>query len=117
MKFRGKYLLQQRPPSGLLGGMWEWPGGKVLKEQVAKDILKEKVAEQTGIEIEVGDAVGQVSHAYSHFSITVTIYNASRNSGRVSSSGVQATWKSPAQISELPLGKAAIGIAELAGVR
>jgi len=68
----GKVLLAQRPSKGLLGGMWEFPGGTM--EDGDADLqacLKREIREELGVVIRVGDPFGVYQHAYTHFRITL----------------------------------------------
>jgi A/G-specific adenine glycosylase len=64
-------LIAQRPLDGLLGGMWEFPGGKKEPEETLVECLKRELWEELGIEVEVGQQLTVVRHAYTHFRITV----------------------------------------------
>ncbi len=67
-------LLAKRPSSGLLGGMWEFPNGRVNGDP-ARGLPK---ALKTGYRLTVraGEALGVVNHAYTHFSVTVHVFSA-----------------------------------------
>jgi A/G-specific adenine glycosylase len=68
---RGKVLLAQRPADKLLGGMWEFPGGKVEKGETLEACLRREILEELGTTIRVGKSLGVYKHAYTHFRITV----------------------------------------------
>jgi A/G-specific adenine glycosylase len=69
---RGRVLLAKRPSSGLLGGMWEFPNGRVNGDPV-RGLPK---ALKTGYRLQVrtGEALGIVNHAYTHFRVTVHVF-------------------------------------------
>jgi A/G-specific adenine glycosylase len=67
----GKILIDRRKPQGLLGGLWEFPGGKVERGETLTQALVREVREEVGIEITVGSQIAVVQHAYSHFRITL----------------------------------------------
>ena len=70
----GRYLLGKRPPDGLLGGLWEFPGGKVENGRTHKQALVASVRAQLGLAVEVEALVASVRQAYSHFAITLHLY-------------------------------------------
>jgi A/G-specific adenine glycosylase len=79
----GRVLIARRPEDGLLGGLWEFPGGKIEPGESAEEAARREVREEMGIEIEVGDAIASVDHAYSHFRITLHALDATYASGDV----------------------------------
>jgi A/G-specific adenine glycosylase len=66
---RGRVLLVQRPPDGLLGGMWEFPNGRVESDP-AKELTKALNAAYK-LMVKKKDEVGIIQHAYTHFKVTV----------------------------------------------
>jgi A/G-specific adenine glycosylase len=42
---KGKVLLAKRPSKGLLGGMWEFPGGKIEKDETLQACLMREIQE------------------------------------------------------------------------
>lgn len=69
-----KILIQRRPEAGLLGGLWEFPGGKVETGEQGETALRREILEETGLQITVGDQIGTIQHAYTHFKITLTAW-------------------------------------------
>jgi len=70
-----KVLLAQRPSAGLLGGMWEFPNGRIDQnpaEELAK-VLKAGYSLRLGAKRKV-QKLGVFQHAYTHFKVTVHAY-------------------------------------------
>jgi A/G-specific adenine glycosylase len=69
---RGRVLLAKRPSGGLLGGMWEFPNGRVEGDP-AEELAKVLWAGY-GLKVRRRDAAGVVCHAYTHFTVTVHVF-------------------------------------------
>jgi A/G-specific adenine glycosylase len=82
IRHRGRLLIAQRPLGGMLGGLWEFPGGKVERGESLEGCLRREIREELGIEIEVGARVTQMEHAYTHFRITLHAFECKLVSGR-----------------------------------
>jgi A/G-specific adenine glycosylase len=72
----GKTLLGQRPEGGLLGGLWELPGGELKAGESKTQALERLFLEKLGVEVAAGAVVGRVEHAYTHFSLTLHVLRA-----------------------------------------
>ncbi len=61
---RDLILIDRRLAKGLLGGFWEFPGGKIEGNETVQECIKREVLEEIGIEIAVDshlitiDAIG-----------------------------------------------------------
>ncbi|UCG25234.1 MAG: A/G-specific adenine glycosylase [Chloroflexota bacterium] len=84
----GRFLISQRPLDGLLGGLWEFPGGKQEPGESLAESLAREIAEELAIVIDVGRPLTTVKHAYTHFRITLHAYHARHISGRPLNLGV-----------------------------
>src|SRR5262249_19876248 len=87
-----KILISQRPLKGLLGGLWEFPGGKQEPGESLKETVRREIEEELGIKVQVGKKLLEVDHAYSHFKITLHAHDCVYHSGKVQALGVR-DWK------------------------
>ncbi|HMB92443.1 MAG TPA: A/G-specific adenine glycosylase [Rhodothermales bacterium] len=67
----GRILIQRRPEDKMLGGLWEFPGGKQEEGETIAETCQREVREELGIDIEIGDLFQRISHAFTHFKITL----------------------------------------------
>ncbi len=67
----GRILIAQRPVGGMLGGLWEFPGGKRLLGETLEECLRREIREELAIEVAVGPQIAVVKHSYTHFRITL----------------------------------------------
>ena len=87
-----QFLIAQRPPEGMLGGLWEFPGGKRHEGETLPDCLRREMQEELAVEVEVGQPVTVVKHAYTHFRITLHAYECQLLAGEPQAIGV-ADWR------------------------
>jgi len=89
--WRGEQLLlAQRPFDGLLGGMWEFPGGKVEEGESLPECLQRELREELEIEVQVGPQLTVVRHAYTHLRVTVYAFECQyRSPGDPHATGVE----------------------------
>jgi A/G-specific adenine glycosylase len=77
-----RFLIARRPLDGLLGGLWEFPGGKQELDETLSQALRREIKEELDIDIEVGRPLARVKHAYTHFRITLHAFHAVHVDGR-----------------------------------
>ncbi|MBV7330052.1 A/G-specific adenine glycosylase [Chloroflexi bacterium TSY] len=91
--FQSKLLIAQRPADGMLGGLWEFPGGKQeANDPDLQSCLQREIQEELRITIKVGEKIAEVPHAYTHFRITLHAFHAQYVDGEPESIGV-ADWR------------------------
>jgi A/G-specific adenine glycosylase len=69
-----RILIARRRDDQMLGGLWEFPGGKRGQDEPLAETARREVKEETGLQVSVGDPYAAVRHAYSHFKITLTAF-------------------------------------------
>jgi A/G-specific adenine glycosylase len=80
IKDRERYLIQKRPSAGLLGDLWEFPGGKKKKGETLRNALQREIREELKAEIDVGKFLTKVQHSYTQFQVTLYAYECSLKS-------------------------------------
>jgi A/G-specific adenine glycosylase len=75
-------LIARRREQDMLGGLWEFPGGKQEPGETMEECVAREIREELGVELEVGAFLMTVRHAYSHFRMTMQVYCATIRSGR-----------------------------------
>jgi A/G-specific adenine glycosylase len=102
-----KLLIAQRQADGLLGGMWEFPAGKLKPGEDLVSGLKRKIAEELNVTIQVGEELGVFHHAYTHFRITLHAYRCTIQNGKepVNLEHQELKWVSVEELAEYPMGK------------
>ena len=96
----GELLIQRRPEDKMLGGLWEFPGGKREPGEPLEETCRRELREELGIEIEIEELFGTVSHAYTHFKITLYAFRCRITSGTPQSrEGLPLRWVSVPDLS------------------
>jgi A/G-specific adenine glycosylase len=107
IEHEGRFLIAQRPPDGLLGGLWEFPGGKLEPGEDLVSCLQREIHEELKVAVSVGGSLGVYRHAYTHFRVTLHAFRCQLANGR-QPQPVQAhalRWATPAELPEYPMGK------------
>jgi A/G-specific adenine glycosylase len=100
-------LITQRKPDGLLGGLWEFPGGKIRIDEDPERACIREIKEEVNLTVAIDSYVTRVKHAYTHFKIIVDVFCCRFVSGKVKLNGpVDYRWIRLKQIDEFPFPKA-----------
>lgn len=104
---KGEILVAQRRQADMLGGLWEFPGGKQEDGETIEQCIIRELHEELGVHIEVGGFLVTVKHAYSHFTMEMHTYHATIKSGRPRPIHCQDyRWMRPEELRTLPYSKA-----------
>ncbi|MEA5551939.1 8-oxo-dGTP diphosphatase MutT [Anabaena cylindrica UHCC 0172] len=68
-------LIDRRLPQGTMGGLWEFPGGKIEHGETIQECIKREIYEELGIEIIVGEHLITIDHTYTHLRVTLTVHH------------------------------------------
>lgn len=103
----GEVLIQRRPENAMLGGLWEFPGGKREPGESLEETCRRELQEELQIEVSVEQPICRIAHAYSHFKITLYAYRCRLISGTpIAPEGTPIRWVPPAQLSEFAFPRA-----------
>jgi A/G-specific adenine glycosylase len=102
----GHVLIAQRAEQGLLGGLWEFPGGKTHPGEDLVACLMREILEELDIEVSVGEHLSVHYHAYSHFRVTLHAFRCSLQQGKPRKLiHADLRWVKPSDLSSYPMGK------------
>jgi A/G-specific adenine glycosylase len=104
-----RLLIALRPEDKMLGGLWEFPGGKVEPGETQEEALIRELSEELGVMVSVGEKITEIRHAYSHFKITMHAYECRIVPGEPEpepKASKMVKWIYPHQLADYPFPKA-----------
>jgi A/G-specific adenine glycosylase len=103
----GRVLITRRAPRGLLGGLWEFPGGKLRTGERPEAACVREIKEEVDLDVVVEESIAQVRHAYSHLRVRLHVFACRFAAGRVRLNGpVDHRWIRIAEIDRFAFPKA-----------
>jgi 8-oxo-dGTP diphosphatase len=107
----GAYLACQRPEGKHLGGLWEFPGGKVDPGETPQAALVRELMEELGVLVEVGEALEPVIWAYERTTIRLSPFRCKITSGELRNIEHQKLhWCSPSEFASFQWAEADLPI-------
>lgn len=104
---KDKVLIALRPDDAMLGGMWEFPGGKQEEDEEMEQTVKRELKEELGIEVSITKPFMKLDHAYSHFKITLHAYLCELEDGKPEPrSSQEIRWIPVDELEDYPFPKA-----------
>ncbi len=99
----GQVLIDQRLNEGLLGGLWEFPGGKQEPDEPIERTIARELQEELAIEAEVGEELITLEHAYSHKRLRFVVHLCRWISGEPQPlASQQVRWVEPTELGDYP---------------
>ncbi|MCB9358081.1 MAG: A/G-specific adenine glycosylase [Calditrichaeota bacterium] len=103
----GRILITKRPEQGMLGGLWEFPGGKQERGETLEECVRREMQEELAIDVEVGAHFISVKHAYTHFKITLHCFDCKHIGGDLQLiHAADAKWVRPHELANYAFPKA-----------
>jgi len=104
----GRVLITQRPQHKQLGGLWEFPGGKVEPGEAPEQALCRELKEELDLTVEPDalDPFAFASHAYPDFHLLMPLYVATKFGGVIKlepNSAQDARWVKPAELPSIDM--------------
>ena len=106
---KDRFLITRRKPEGLLGGLWEFPGGKVQKGEAPEETCKREILEEVNLRVKITGHLTTVKHAYTHFRIIMDVFVCDYIKGRIRLNGPDDfRWINLKQTKNYPFPKATL---------
>lgn len=103
----GKVFIARRKPGKSMAGKWEFPGGKLEVGESEQDCLRRELLEELGMQVEVGEKLGENEHHYENFSIRLIAYKCDFISATYALTDHDAyEWVSPEELSNFDMAEA-----------
>jgi 8-oxo-dGTP diphosphatase len=100
----GRILLARRPPSAHLGGLWEFPGGKVEPGEFTEAALQRELREEVDIGVRSCHALLQVAHDYADRRVLLEVWQVDDYEGEPrSGEGQELRWVAVSELPDIPL--------------
>ncbi|MCB1380847.1 MAG: 8-oxo-dGTP diphosphatase MutT [Alphaproteobacteria bacterium] len=102
----GRVLISKRPEGKQLGGLWEFPGGKVEQGERPETALIRELKEELAIDVAESclAPLTFASHAYEGFHLLMPLYVCRRWKGQVTGAeGQEIAWVRPVRLRDYPM--------------
>ncbi len=110
IKHKDKFFLQKRPAKGLLAGLWEFPGGKIERNESPKKALVRELKEELGVSALKAKPWINIRHSYTRFRVSLHVWLCEVNP--LPSLDALHRWVSPRDFNKFPMPSATARIVE-----
>ncbi|QCC86891.1 A/G-specific adenine glycosylase [Desulfovibrio desulfuricans] len=105
-----RVFVQKRPPSGVWGNLWEFPGGRVEADESADQAAVREFMEETGFAVRVAQRYGIIRHGYTTYRLTLHCFGLELAAGAETppkppllSAATEARWVAPQELNDLAM--------------
>jgi A/G-specific adenine glycosylase len=78
-----RVLITRRAETGMLGGLWEFPGGKIRRGETPEAACEREIREEVGLRVQVRERIARVQHSYSHLNVEIEVFRCDYRGGDV----------------------------------
>lgn len=97
----GEVLVTRRRPDAHLGGLWEFPGGKIERGESAEAALCRELREELSIEVRRTQFLMRLQHQYSELDVLLEVFEVLDFSGEArGAEGQSLRWLRPEALLE-----------------
>ena len=107
------FLLTRRAETAHLGGLWEFPGGKVEHGESVEDALARELREELGCEATIGQALLTTKHTYEDLHVELHFFEVALSGTPSPQLGQEMEWVPRDALRALPLPEADAALVEL----
>ena len=110
-----RIFVQKRPPAGVWGNLWEFPGGRVEPDESPEQATVREFMEETGFAVRVAAQHGIIRHGYTTYRLTLHCFGLEFDSADapdsqitpplppVLSAATEARWVTPQELDALAM--------------
>lgn len=102
----GAFLLTRRAKNAHLGGLWEFPGGKVEPGESIEASLVREIREELGCDADVSSRLLTTEHTYPDVRVELHFFTTSLRGTPVPQMGQEMRWVPRHELASLPLPEA-----------
>lgn len=102
----GHILITKRPEKKIMAGLWEFPGGKYLKDETGRECAQREIHEELGITLhpQACLSLGCIKHDYDNFTLHLEIHYCNLWQGQFKAcDGQEMQWVPTTNLKDYPM--------------